>query len=192
MHSSFCCLFKEKHTIRKLLKITWLNAVSYRFESDGNSEKVPSSNLSKTSVPLLFVEKDRKLPIKLDIRDEMDIIKHALQVIEKQKKDGKTIRLPYNMWKLAMDRCQISYSDYIKLDPASRDIVQAHWSAVKNHHLFYKDPKSKLFVLTVTSLLLNGECCGRSCRHCPYDHVNVSEAMKQKTFWNGAFYDIRD
>ncbi|KRX24418.1 Uncharacterized protein T07_5030, partial [Trichinella nelsoni] len=169
-----------------------LNTVSYCFESDGNSENVQSSNLSKTSVPLLFVEKDRKLPIKLHVRDEKDIINHALKVIEEQKKDGKTIRLPYNMWKLAMDKCQISYNDYIKLDPLSRDIVQAHWSAVKNHHLFYTDPKTKLFVLTVTSLLLNGECCGRSCRHCPYDHVNVSEEMKQKTFWNGAFFDKLD
>jgi len=30
-----------------------------------------------------------------------------------------------------------------------------------------------LFVLTEWFHLKRGECCGNSCRHCPFDHINV-------------------
>ena len=37
----------------------------------------------------------------------------------------------------------------------------------------YKDPISGYQVLTSETLLKKGKCCGNSCRHCPFGHVNV-------------------
>jgi len=37
----------------------------------------------------------------------------------------------------------------------------------------YKDPISGYQVLTSDALLKKGKCCGNSCRHCPFGHVNV-------------------
>ena len=46
----------------------------------------------------------------------------------------------------------------------------------------YIDPVSGYQVLTSKALLKQGVCCGNSCRHCPYGHINVSDPdqMKQK------------
>ncbi|MBU3629664.1 DUF5522 domain-containing protein [Polynucleobacter sp. AP-Melu-500A-A1] len=46
----------------------------------------------------------------------------------------------------------------------------------------YIDPVSGYQVLTSKALLKQGACCGNSCRHCPYGHINVSdpERVKQK------------
>jgi ATP-binding cassette subfamily B (MDR/TAP) protein 1 len=46
----------------------------------------------------------------------------------------------------------------------------------------YIDPVSGYQVLTSKALLKQGACCGNSCRHCPYGHINVSdpEQVKQK------------
>ena len=38
----------------------------------------------------------------------------------------------------------------------------------------YLDPSSGYQVLTSEALLGQGKCCGNSCRHCPYGHINVS------------------
>jgi ATP-binding cassette subfamily B (MDR/TAP) protein 1 len=38
----------------------------------------------------------------------------------------------------------------------------------------YNDPASGYQVLTSEALLRQGRCCGNSCRHCPYGHINVS------------------
>jgi len=37
----------------------------------------------------------------------------------------------------------------------------------------YKDPISGYQVLTSEALLKKGKCCGNSCRHCPFGHLNV-------------------
>ena len=39
----------------------------------------------------------------------------------------------------------------------------------------YIDPSSGYQVLTSVALLSQGKCCGNSCRHCPYGHINVSD-----------------
>ncbi len=59
-----------------------------------------------------------------------------------------------------------------RLDPASpryAEIVAAHDGAVRAGRPGYFDPDSGLFVLTASWLLARGTCCGRGCRHCPYD-----------------------
>ena len=38
----------------------------------------------------------------------------------------------------------------------------------------YLDPTTGLFVFTRDHLVQRGWCCGNRCRHCPYDHVNVT------------------
>jgi hypothetical protein len=37
-----------------------------------------------------------------------------------------------------------------------------------------------LVTFTASFLLERGYCCGNGCRHCPYQHENVSEAMREK------------
>lgn len=32
-----------------------------------------------------------------------------------------------------------------------------------------------LMVMTAAYHLKRGFCCGNACRHCPYDHINVTE-----------------
>lgn len=39
---------------------------------------------------------------------------------------------------------------------------------------YYFD-KNGLMVMTAAYHLKRGFCCGNACRHCPYDHVNVTE-----------------
>ncbi|MBU6224367.1 MAG: hypothetical protein KGP13_06010 [Burkholderiales bacterium] len=54
----------------------------------------------------------------------------------------------------------------------------------------YKDPISGYKVLTSDALLKKGKCCGNSCRHCPFGHVNVKntttglQLMKQPVLIN--------
>ena len=38
----------------------------------------------------------------------------------------------------------------------------------------YIDPATGYQVLTSDALLKQGKCCGNSCRHCPYGHINVN------------------
>ncbi len=35
-----------------------------------------------------------------------------------------------------------------------------------------------LMVFTAAYHLKRGSCCGRACRHCPYDHENVPQGAK--------------
>jgi hypothetical protein len=37
----------------------------------------------------------------------------------------------------------------------------------------YIDPSTGYQVFTSEALLKQGRCCGNSCRHCPYGHINV-------------------
>ena len=41
----------------------------------------------------------------------------------------------------------------------------------------YKDPISGYQVLTSKALLKKGKCCGNSCRHCPFGHLNVENPV---------------
>ena len=44
----------------------------------------------------------------------------------------------------------------------------------------YKDPISGYKVLTSEALLKKGKCCGNSCRHCPFGHVNVESPVGEQ------------
>jgi ATP-binding cassette subfamily B (MDR/TAP) protein 1 len=44
----------------------------------------------------------------------------------------------------------------------------------------YKDPISGYQVLTSEALLKKGKCCGNSCRHCPFGHVNVENFVGKR------------
>ena len=44
----------------------------------------------------------------------------------------------------------------------------------------YIDPVTGYQVLTSKALLKQGACCGNSCRHCPYGHINVSDPERAK------------
>jgi ATP-binding cassette subfamily B (MDR/TAP) protein 1 len=46
--------------------------------------------------------------------------------------------------------------------------------ASKEGRSTYIDPATGYQVLTSDALLRQGKCCGNSCRHCPYGHINVS------------------
>ena len=45
--------------------------------------------------------------------------------------------------------------------------------ASESGHDTYADPHSGYQVLTSDALRRQGKCCGNSCRHCPYGHINV-------------------
>jgi ATP-binding cassette subfamily B (MDR/TAP) protein 1 len=61
------------------------------------------------------------------------------------------------------------------------DIEELHRVACDTGCDTYIDPASGYQVLTSKALLKRGACCGNSCRHCPYGHINVGDPnlMKQ-------------
>jgi diphthamide synthase (EF-2-diphthine--ammonia ligase) len=44
----------------------------------------------------------------------------------------------------------------------------------------YTDPLSGYQVLTSEALLQKGKCCGNSCRHCPFEHMNVENPIGER------------
>ena len=44
---------------------------------------------------------------------------------------------------------------------------------------FYFD-RSGLMVFTTAYHLKKGFCCGKGCRHCPYEYINVPEPERNK------------
>ncbi|MBU6233229.1 MAG: hypothetical protein KJS64_03165 [Acidobacteria bacterium] len=58
-----------------------------------------------------------------------------------------------------------------RLSPSRADydaILHAHQRAVVSGSPTYRDPSTGLVVLTVSTHLERGECCGSGCRHCPF------------------------
>ena len=55
------------------------------------------------------------------------------------------------------------------------DIEELHRVACDAGCDTYIDPASGYQVLTSRALLKRGACCGNSCRHCPYGHINVGD-----------------
>lgn len=53
------------------------------------------------------------------------------------------------------------------------DLEKLHRAACEMSHDTYIDPATGYQVLTSNALLKQGRCCGNSCRHCPYGHINV-------------------
>lgn len=55
------------------------------------------------------------------------------------------------------------------------NVNELHLAACKEGRNTYIDPATGYQVLTSDTLLSQGKCCGNSCRHCPYGHINVSD-----------------
>ena len=55
------------------------------------------------------------------------------------------------------------------------EIDNLHLAACNAGRDTYIDPSSGYQVLTSKTLLKQGTCCGNSCRHCPYGHINVGD-----------------
>jgi len=55
-------------------------------------------------------------------------------------------------------------------------IEDLHTIACQDAHDTYVDPVSGYQVLTSDAHLRRGSCCGNSCRHCPFGHINVAGA----------------
>ena len=53
---------------------------------------------------------------------------------------------------------------------------ELHSEACKEGRGIYIDPSTGYQVLTSIALLKQGKCCGNSCRHCPYGHINVADS----------------
>ena len=60
------------------------------------------------------------------------------------------------------------------------NIEELHRAACDAGRDTYIDPVSGYQVLTSKALLKQGACCGNSCRHCPYGHINVSDPERAK------------
>ena len=60
------------------------------------------------------------------------------------------------------------------------NIEELHRAACDAGRDTYIDPVSGYQVLTSKALLKQGACCGNSCRHCPYGHINVSDPVRMK------------
>jgi len=57
-------------------------------------------------------------------------------------------------------------------DPVwGRHLLALHDSAVQIARAMYLDPETGLWVQTSETLAKNGACCGKCCRHCPYDRA---------------------
>jgi hypothetical protein len=54
-------------------------------------------------------------------------------------------------------------------DDVDARIAAAHDAAVEAGEPGYLDPDTGYFVFTAVELLARGECCGRGCRHCPFE-----------------------
>ena len=57
---------------------------------------------------------------------------------------------------------------------------ELHQMACQQGSDTYVDPVSGYQVLTKDAHVRRGSCCGNSCRHCPYGHVNVKAAHREE------------
>lgn len=55
---------------------------------------------------------------------------------------------------------------------------ELHQKACERHEDTYIDPITGYVVHTKIAHLKRGTCCGCACRHCPYDHINVTQDKK--------------
>ena len=55
------------------------------------------------------------------------------------------------------------------------NVDELHLEACKEGRSTYIDPVTGYQVLTSDTLLRQSKCCGNSCRHCPYGHINVND-----------------
>lgn len=65
--------------------------------------------------------------------------------------------------------------------PVPGSIEDLHKKACLEGGMFYVDPESGYNVMTEVAHLKRGKCCGNTCRHCPFDHVNVKKRQNRGT-----------
>ncbi|KAJ1520076.1 hypothetical protein ONE63_004301 [Megalurothrips usitatus] len=76
-----------------------------------------------------------------------------------------------------------------KLTSDEKTIHYLHAEAVLKGHFTYDDPFLNEKVLTRLRHFLKGKCCGKSCRHCIYEHTAVvDEEKKSKARFNSSFW----
>ncbi len=88
----------------------------------------------------------------------------------------------------AMQKSAVLWTSYEQMTKRERTIYLAHIAAVQQRRLTYRDPETGAIVMTISQLLFNGECCGNGCRHCPYELVNASDAIRRNRKWNGSYW----
>ncbi|VDN04980.1 unnamed protein product [Thelazia callipaeda] len=91
----------------------------------------------------------------------------------------------YVLFEDSMAKSKVPWNTYTAMTTEERDIYMAHLKAIRERRLTYKDPITKSIVKTVSHHLLRGKCCGDGCRHCPYQHENVTPEMRRSRIWNG-------
>ena len=57
-------------------------------------------------------------------------------------------------------------------------VEELHAQACKMGLSTYQDPATGYSVFTALALEKAGSCCGSGCRHCPYGHVRVPDAIR--------------
>lgn len=60
------------------------------------------------------------------------------------------------------------------------DFEELHRLACQQEKDTYIDPATGYQVLTRQAHLRRGNCCGNSCRHCPYGHINVEDVSNDQ------------
>jgi hypothetical protein len=60
-----------------------------------------------------------------------------------------------------------------------QSITVLHQAACDQGSDTYIDPSTGYQVMTSKALLKQGRCCGNSCRHCPYGHINVPKLVSR-------------
>ncbi|MEO9022361.1 MAG: DUF5522 domain-containing protein [Ginsengibacter sp.] len=50
---------------------------------------------------------------------------------------------------------------------------------IEEIHFYYDS--GRLMVLTEKYLLERGYCCGKGCRHCPYNYLEITDPIKRNT-----------
>jgi hypothetical protein len=83
---------------------------------------------------------------------------------------------------------RVPWTCYDQMNCEERTIYTKHLKAVEARKLFYKCPITGDIVKTVSQLLYDGKCCGRGCRHCPYELIECNVTVKKSLVWNGAYY----
>jgi hypothetical protein len=61
--------------------------------------------------------------------------------------------------------------------PAHITAAHTHACAIKKN--FYIDPDTGYKVMTEYAHQKRGVCCGKECRHCAFDHVNVPKEFDE-------------
>lgn len=97
------------------------------------------------------------------------------------------LELRKKFWEL--EKLVESNVNYDLLTEEEKEIHKTHNEAVKKGHFSYDDPFTNEKILTRLRHFLKNTCCGKACRHCIYNHENVTdERKKSNSRFNTAFW----